>query len=76
MPNTAAAATWPPGTALPPALLDRRATGLYLGGIGMSRLAEMTATGDIPSLLIGHRRFYRVSDLNQWLEAKVTRGLS
>jgi len=58
---------------LPSAVLDRFTAAPYLG-LGLSTLAELTATGEVPSLKVGRRRLYRLVDLDAWLAAKVTGG--
>lgn len=56
-----------------PAVMDRAGAARFLG-IGLSTLAELTATGDVPSLKVGRRRLYRVADLDSWLAGRVTGG--
>lgn len=53
--------------------MDRAGAARFLG-IGLSTLAELTATGDVPSLKVGRRRLYRVADLDSWLAGRVTGG--
>jgi excisionase family DNA binding protein len=36
--------------------------------IGRSKLLEMTYAGDIPSLRVGRRRLYKVSELEAWAD--------
>jgi excisionase family DNA binding protein len=60
-----------PQTAIEPVVLDRYGAAQYLN-IGASLLAELTASGEIPSLKIRSRRLYRRADLDAWLAAKVT----
>jgi excisionase family DNA binding protein len=55
---------------LPPAVLDRHGAANYLS-LGLTTLAELTATGSVPSLRVGRRRLYRVADLDAWLAEQV-----
>jgi excisionase family DNA binding protein len=61
----------PKKKSFPPVVVDRHGARHHVGGIGLSKLAELTATKEIPSFRIGRRRLYRVADLDAWLEAKV-----
>jgi excisionase family DNA binding protein len=56
-----------------PAVLDRHETARYLG-LGLSIVAELTATRELPSLKVGRRRLYRRGDLDSWLANKVQGG--
>jgi excisionase family DNA binding protein len=65
--KTTAATAMP---AITPAVLDRFQTARYLG-IGLSYLAVLTTSSQIPSLKIGRRRLFRISDLDHWLTDQV-----
>lgn len=54
--------------AITPAVLDRAQVCAYLA-IGPTKLAELTACGKVPSLVIGRRRLYRRAALDAWLAA-------
>jgi excisionase family DNA binding protein len=51
-----------------PPVLNRPDAARYLG-IGLALLAELTARADVPSLKIGRRRLYRITDLDAFLES-------
>jgi excisionase family DNA binding protein len=53
-----------------PAVLDRPGAAEYLS-IGLAYLAELTASGEIPSLKLGRRRLYRREDLDRYLAGLV-----
>jgi excisionase family DNA binding protein len=59
--------------AIVPAVLDRPEAAEYLR-VGLSYLAELTASGEVPSLKLGRRRLYRRADLDRWLAMKVEGG--
>jgi excisionase family DNA binding protein len=56
-------------TVIQPAVLNRPAAANYIG-VKPAFLAELTATGEVPSLKIGRRRLYRIRALDAYLEAK------
>lgn len=58
---------------LPPEVLDRFEAATY-ANVGLTLLAEATASGAIRSLKVGRRRLYRISDLNLWLDAHAEGG--
>ncbi len=58
---------------LPPEVLDRFGAAAY-ANVGLTLLAEATASGSIRSLKVGRRRLYRISDLNLWLDAHAEGG--
>jgi excisionase family DNA binding protein len=51
-----------------PAVVDRHGAAHRLG-IGLTRLAELTATGELPSIKLGRSRLYRVVTLDTWAAA-------
>lgn len=55
-----------------PDYLTRPETWKYLR-ISEAYLAELTASGAIPSLKLGYRRLYRRADLDAWMDSKVIR---
>lgn len=53
------------------AVMDRLRAAHYIG-VSMSKLAQLTTSHQIPSLLIGRRRLYRSGDLDAWLADRVS----
>lgn len=42
--------------------------GIALGGIGRTKVHQLIATGELPSVKIGRRRFVATRDLEEYIE--------
>lgn len=54
-----------------PGILTRREVARVLR-VGLSTVDALTGSGELPSLLIGRRRLYRASDVEQFVAKKAS----
>ena len=66
--------TPPDQTATPEPLLIDAPTAARTLGVGLTTLRAMTATGEIPSVLLRRRRLYRPADLAAFVDRLASEG--